>query len=84
MPNGRSVRTAGMVVVRPRPQTAKGMVFMSPEDEFGLLDIVFRPDVYGRCCRQIRGQTVILVDGELQKAGGAISVPAHRARGWES
>jgi error-prone DNA polymerase len=83
LPGGRIVRTAGMVVVRQRPQTAKGMVFMSLEDEFGLLDVVFRPDVYERCRKSIRGQTVILVDGELQKASGAISVLAHRARGWE-
>ncbi len=45
---GASVRVAGMAVVKQRPGTAKGMMFISLEDETGLLDVVVRPDIYER------------------------------------
>ena len=43
---GRRVRTAGMVITRQRPGTAKGFVFLTLEDETGISNIIIRPDLY--------------------------------------
>jgi error-prone DNA polymerase len=72
--NGRVVRVGGMVAVKQRPPTAKGIVFISLEDELGMLDLVVKPQVYERFRSLLRGQTFVLVMGEVQRASGAISV----------
>jgi len=72
--NGRIVRVGGMVAVKQRPPTAKGIVFISLEDELGMLDLVIKPQVYERFRPLLRGRTFILVAGEVQHASGAISV----------
>ena len=72
--NGRIVRVGGMVAVKQRPPTAKGIVFISLEDELGMLDLVIKPQVYERFRSLLRGRTFILVAGEVQRASGAISV----------
>ena len=46
--DGARVRTAGLVVCRQRPGTAKGFVFLLVEDETGLVNVVIRPDLYMR------------------------------------
>ena len=72
--NGRIVRVGGMIAVKQRPPTAKGIVFISLEDELGMLDLVVKPQVYERYRPLLRGRTFILVAGEVQRATGAISV----------
>jgi error-prone DNA polymerase len=76
---GRIVRVGGMVAVKQRPGTAKGIVFISLEDEFSMLDLVVKPDVYERYKPLLRGQTFILVEGEVQQGSGALSVLVSRA-----
>ncbi len=44
---GRRVRVAGAVLVRQRPGTAKGFVFLSLEDETGIANVIVTPDVFG-------------------------------------
>lgn len=73
-PAGRRVRVAGMQAVRQHPATAKGMVFISLEDETDLVDLVVRPDVYERLRSVIRGSAIILVRGVVQRSGGAVNV----------
>lgn len=73
-PNGRSIRVAGMIVVRQRPSTAKGIWFLSLEDESGLLDLVVKPPVYTRVHEVMRYSTLVLVKGSVQRADGAVSV----------
>ncbi len=81
-PNERVVRVGGMAVVKQRPATAKGVLFVSLEDEHGLLDLVVKPDVY-ECFRPLlRHQTFMLVEGVVQQASGAISVLVTRAMEW--
>jgi error-prone DNA polymerase len=77
--NGHRVRVGGMVAVKQRPPTAKGIVFISLEDELGMLDLVVKPQVYERYRPLLRGQTFILVAGEVQRAAGAISVLVSQA-----
>ena len=74
LPNGRRVRVAGMVVVRQRPSTAKGITFLSLEDESGLLDLVVKPSVYPRLREVMHYSALVLVQGTIQRADGAVSV----------
>ena len=77
--DGQPVRVAGLVVVRQRPPTAKGHVFITLEDEEGLVNLIIRPTVYERYKSTIRNAPVLLVEGCLQREGHAISVLVHRA-----
>jgi error-prone DNA polymerase len=74
---GRRVRVAGAVIVRQRPGTAKGFVFLSLEDETGIANIIITPDVYDSCKRTIDAPYLI-VEGALQNQDGAVSVKADR------
>jgi error-prone DNA polymerase len=71
---GQRVWVAGLVVVRQRPQTAKGILFMSLEDESGLLDLVVKPEVYGRLRETLRQQPLLVVEGVVQRADRAVSL----------
>ena len=77
---GQRVRVAGLVVVRQRPGTAKGVLFMSLEDESGLLDLVVKPTTYERLRPVVRHQPMICVEGGVQRSGGAVSVLVLGAR----
>jgi error-prone DNA polymerase len=76
---GQIVRVGGMAAVKQRPGTAKGIVFISLEDEFGMIDLVVKPDVYERFRSLLRGQSFMLVEGEIQKASGVLSILVRRA-----
>jgi DNA polymerase III alpha subunit len=71
-----------MAVVKQRPYTAKGILFVSLEDEWGLLDLIIKPSVYERYRPLIRHQTFLSVEGVVQKASGAVSVLVTRAMEW--
>ena len=77
--DGQMVRVAGLVVVRQRPPTAKGHMFITLEDEEGLVDLIVRPDVYQRYRGVLRGAPLMLVEGRLQREGHALSVLVVRA-----
>ena len=79
--DGQRVRVAGWPVVRQRPPTAKGVVFMTLEDEEGLLNLVAQPDVYERYRDVLRNAPLLLVEGRLQREGNACSVLVLRAWG---
>ena len=65
---------AGMVVVRQRPQTAKGIMFISLEDEGGLLDLVVKPDVYPQVRPILQATLLIVAEGVVQQSDGAVNV----------
>ncbi|HKG62877.1 MAG TPA: OB-fold nucleic acid binding domain-containing protein, partial [Solirubrobacteraceae bacterium] len=72
-----SVTIGGLVVARQRPGTAKGIVFLLLEDEFGTINLIVPPDVYERHRLTVRMEPLILAHGRLEKlamAGGAINV----------
>ena len=77
--DGQTVRVAGWVVVRQRPPTAKGHVFITLEDEEGLINLIVRPDVYGRYRDALRHKPLVRVEGRLQREGDAMSVLVRRA-----
>jgi error-prone DNA polymerase len=75
---GRRVRVAGAVVVRQRPGTAKGFVFISMEDETGIANVIVTPDIYKLYKPVIVDAPYLLVEGTLQNQDGAVSVKAER------
>jgi error-prone DNA polymerase len=78
--DGALVRTAGLVVCRQRPGTAKGFVFLLLEDETGLINVVIRPDLYAAQRSVIRGEAYLCIEGVVQLHSGTLNVIAARAR----
>jgi error-prone DNA polymerase len=81
--DGQKVRVAGRVVVRQRPPAAKGFVFITLEDEEGLVNLIARPKVYERYRETLRSAALLLVEGELQREGEAFSVLVYSAAALE-
>ncbi len=77
--NGEVVQLAGFAVVRQRPPTAKGFLFITLEDEEGLMNLIVRPDVYERYRDALRNAPLLTVRGRVQREGGAMSILVHRA-----
>lgn len=81
IPNGALVRIAGCVIVRQRPGTAKGFLFLSLEDETGVSNAIVLPGLFERYRLELLTQPFLMVEGVLQNADGAISVKARRVEG---
>jgi error-prone DNA polymerase len=62
------VRCAGLVLVRQRPGSAKGVVFMTLEDETGIANIVVWPKVMERFRKEVMGARLVLVEGRIQSS----------------
>jgi len=77
-PSGSAVRVAGAVVVRQRPGTAKGFVFLNLEDETGLINVIVRPQHFARYRGLLTGEPLLLVAGRLQHEDNVTSVRADR------
>ena len=78
VPHGRRVRVAGSVIVRQRPGTAKGFVFLSLEDETGIANVIVRPKLFERHRLALVSEPFLLIDGTLQQQDGVVSVRAER------
>lgn len=74
--NGMPVRIAGAVIVRQRPGTAKGFVFLSMEDETGVANVIITPQLFENYQVMIVGQQFLVVEGRLQHQDNVISVKA--------
>ena len=77
-PNGQRTRVAGLVLVRQRPGTASGVIFMTLEDETGIANIVVWPKVFEEFRRQVLAGRLVAVDGPVQSESGVIHVVAER------
>ncbi len=64
--NGRRIRCAGVVLVRQRPGSAKGVVFMTLEDETGIANVVVWPSVLEQFRKEVMGARLVLVEGTIQ------------------
>lgn len=76
--NGRRVRCAGVVLVRQRPGSAKGVVFITVEDETGIANIVVWPNVMERFRKEVMGSRLLLVEGTIQASEGVVHLVAER------
>ncbi|HEV3136367.1 MAG TPA: OB-fold nucleic acid binding domain-containing protein, partial [Pirellulales bacterium] len=90
-PADRHIRVAGIVLVRQRPSTAKGITFVTLEDETGTVNLIVRQDVWQRFYRPARTAAALIAHGRLQRHGEVIHVLvskledlSERLRGLES
>ncbi|WP_372898385.1 error-prone DNA polymerase [Stieleria sp.] len=72
--DGRHVRVAGLVLMRQRPSTAKGITFVTLEDETGSINLVIFPKVWQRFFKVAKTSNAWLVDGKLENRSGVIHV----------
>ena len=73
-PHGRLVRVAGLVLVRQRPGTASGVVFITLEDETGVANLILWSAVYERHRRSARYARLMQVAGQVQREGNVVHV----------
>jgi error-prone DNA polymerase len=74
--NGMVLTVAGCVITRQRPGTAKGFVFLSLEDETGIMNVIVQPALYEQRRQICNGSPYLLVKGILQSTSGVISLKA--------
>jgi error-prone DNA polymerase len=75
---GALVRVAGSVIVRQRPGTARGFVFLSLEDETGIANVIVTPGLFARHRLVLVAAPLLVVEGILQSQDGVVSVRARR------
>ncbi len=78
VPDGSRVVTAGAVIVRQRPGTAKGFVFLTLEDETGLSQAIVTPQLFADARATIVGNSGLIVEGIVQNKEGQPSVRAEK------
>src|SRR5487761_688257 len=83
IPNGRSVRVAGLVITRQAPSTAKRIRFFTLADEFGQVNVTIKPDVYDHHRQVANRQPILVIDGVMQRQDGVWSVLASHIQALE-
>src|SRR5499427_716729 len=76
--NDQMITVAGLVLIRQQPGTAKGVIFMTLEDETDIANIIVWPKVFAKNRRIVMTSRFAAVRGRLQRAGRVIHVVAHR------
>jgi error-prone DNA polymerase len=75
---GSRVKMAGAVVVRQRPGTAKGILFMTLEDESGMLQAMVSPDLFRDHRALVAGSPGLVIEGIVEHRDGSVSLKAER------
>src|SRR5665213_2628579 len=78
LPAGKRVTVAGLVLVRQRPGSASGVIFMTLEDESGIANLVVWPAIFERFRRAVMGSRLVQCSGRLQREGEVIHLIADR------
>jgi error-prone DNA polymerase len=78
LPSGKRLRIGGCVIVRQRPGTAKGFVFVSLEDETGVANAIITPDLFHQNRLLLASERFLAIEGILQNQDNVISVKAER------
>ncbi|MBF9031419.1 hypothetical protein HKCCE3408_13535 [Rhodobacterales bacterium HKCCE3408] len=77
-PENARVAVAGLVLVRQRPGTAKGVIFLTLEDEFGIVNVIVWQKIYLQFRRAVIAGRMLKVTGRLQRQSGVTHVIAER------
>jgi len=77
-PSGARIAVAGLVILRQRPGTAKGVIFVTLEDETGVVNVIVWRHVYEQFRRAVIAGRLLRVTGRLQRAQGVTHVIAER------
>ena len=83
LPDQSRTRVAGMIIVRQRPSTAKGFLFLSLEDETGIANIIIRPNLFENRRLVLMSHPFLIIDGVVQNQNGVVSVRADRVEPLE-
>ncbi|MGZ6140951.1 MAG: OB-fold nucleic acid binding domain-containing protein, partial [Myxococcaceae bacterium] len=73
------VRIAGLVICRQRPPTAKGVAFLSLEDETGISNLVVPPEIFERDRRVLLGSAFLHAEGRVERVSKVVTVQVTRA-----
>lgn len=76
--DGRRLDTAGIVLVRQRPGSAKGVMFITLEDETGIANLVVWAKVFEAHRKVVLGAGMMAVQGRIQREGEVVHLVAHR------
>lgn len=77
-PEGARVTVAGLVILRQRPGTAKGVIFMTLEDETGVVNVIVWRRLYQKFRRAVIAGRLLRVTGRLQRQSGVTHVIAEK------
>jgi error-prone DNA polymerase len=78
LPADRRYKVAGLVLLRQRPGTAKGITFMTIEDETGPANLIVRQDIWDRYHQVAASAQAIIAHGQLQRSEGVIHLLVDR------
>ncbi|HLY47049.1 MAG TPA: OB-fold nucleic acid binding domain-containing protein, partial [Stellaceae bacterium] len=82
LPVGRRLQIAGLVLIRQRPGSANGVVFVTLEDETGIANLIVWPAILERFRRAALGATLLYCRGRLQREDSVIHLVAEELRDW--
>ncbi|WP_294229665.1 OB-fold nucleic acid binding domain-containing protein [uncultured Shimia sp.] len=77
-PNGARIAVAGLVILRQRPGTAKGVIFLTLEDETGVINIIVWRSLYEHFRRAVIAGRLLRVTGRIQRENNVTHVIAER------
>ena len=75
-----SFEIAGCVITRQRPGTAKGFVFLSVEDETGIVNVIVHPDLFARQKEACIASPYVQIEGAVQNTWNVVSLKASDVR----
>lgn len=76
--HGKRIRVGGIVLMRQRPGTASGILFMTLEDETGIANLILRPHIYERDRMIARGKIALIAEGRVERQGEVVHVLVSR------
>jgi error-prone DNA polymerase len=82
-PNGREAAVAGIVLVRQRPATASGIVFLTLEDESGTANLIARPAVFDRHRGALARSLLLVARGRIERQGAVVHLLVGEAEGLD-
>ncbi len=78
--HGRQIAVAGLVLIRQRPGTASGVVFITVEDETGVVNLIVRPEIYEQYRVALRHSVGVAAWGRVERQGRVVHVLVRSAR----
>jgi error-prone DNA polymerase len=82
--HGRGVKVAGLVLMRQRPGTAKGITFVTLEDETGIANLIIRLDIWQKYEQPAKRASALIAEGRLERQGEVIHILVRRLHDLQS
>ena len=74
---GTTVRAAGIATIKQRPGTARGVVFITLEDETGVINLIIRPQIFEKFQKEILNSSTLVVRGKLERIGEVVYIDTY-------